>query len=79
MKDIKAEQLYAKLFEKYKIRTRLVGEINGLRIATHYFNTYPEIDRLLDALEDIAKNGLGKVGTTNYFAYNDLANHWPLG
>ena len=43
------------LFEGWNMRTRPVGEIDAVRISTNYYNTYGELDRLVEALEKLGK------------------------
>ena len=40
------------LMEGWNMRTRPVGEIDAVRISTNYYNTYGELDKLVEALED---------------------------
>lgn len=41
----------------YKLRTRGVGEggVNGVRISTHIYNTYEEVERVLEAVRTVWK------------------------
>jgi selenocysteine lyase/cysteine desulfurase len=56
MKDMKVEQLQSSLADKYKLRTRFVGEgnLNGLRISTHIYNNFEEVDRLISGVKQMA-------------------------
>ncbi|MGA9364400.1 MAG: aminotransferase class V-fold PLP-dependent enzyme [Bacteroidota bacterium] len=56
MKNVKVEQLQSFLADKYKLRTRFVGEanLNGLRISTHIYNNFEEVDRLISGVKEMA-------------------------
>jgi selenocysteine lyase/cysteine desulfurase len=43
--------------DTYKLRTRGVseGNVNGLRISTHIYNTYEEVERVLEAVRTARK------------------------
>jgi selenocysteine lyase/cysteine desulfurase len=56
MKNTTTEQLQTMLAEKYKLRTRFVGEanLNGLRISTHIYNNFDEVERLISGVKEAA-------------------------
>jgi len=43
--------------DSYKLRTRGVGEggVDGLRISTHIYNTFEEVERVLEAVKTARK------------------------
>jgi len=45
------EKVSVHLSNEWRIMTRSVPEVNSIRISTSYFNTYAEIDRLIEALK----------------------------
>jgi selenocysteine lyase/cysteine desulfurase len=51
------ESISGYLSNECHIMTRSVPEINGIRISTSYFNTYSEIDRLIESLEAFCMKG----------------------
>ena len=51
MEEHSRDKVYEHLSKNWNILTRNVPEINALRISTNYFNTYSEIDRLIEALK----------------------------
>jgi selenocysteine lyase/cysteine desulfurase len=57
MKNVKTETLQNFLAEQYKLRTRFVGEagLNGLRISTHIYNNFEEVDRLIKGVKEVAE------------------------
>jgi cysteine desulfurase/selenocysteine lyase len=57
MKNIEYLQLQSFLAEKYKLRTRGVGEagVNGLRISWHIYNSFEEVNRVLEGTNQAAK------------------------
>ncbi len=57
MLNMKVEKLQSLLAEKYKLRTRFVGEanLNGLRISTHLYNTFEEVERLVKGVKEAAE------------------------
>lgn len=57
MKNIEYLKLQSFLAEKYKLRTRGVGEagVNGLRISWHIYNSFEEVDRVLEGVKEAAK------------------------
>jgi len=56
MKNMKVEKLQSFLADKYKLRTRFVGEanLNGLRISTHLYNSFEEVERLIKGVKEAA-------------------------
>jgi selenocysteine lyase/cysteine desulfurase len=56
MKNMKVEKLQSFLADEYKLRTRIVGEANlsGLRISTHIYNSFGEVDRLIAGVKEMA-------------------------
>lgn len=46
------------------IRTMSTGNLNGVRAATHVYNTPDEVDRLLEAVTHVAKNASRYMSTT---------------
>ncbi len=57
MKNIEYLKLQSFLAEKYKLRTRGVGEggVNGLRISWHIYNSFEEVNRVLEGIKEAAK------------------------
>jgi selenocysteine lyase/cysteine desulfurase len=57
MKNIEYLKLQSFLAEKYKLRTRGVGEggVNGLRISWHVYNSFEEVNRVLEGVKEAAK------------------------
>ncbi|MGH7596062.1 MAG: aminotransferase class V-fold PLP-dependent enzyme [bacterium] len=57
MKNIEYLKLQSFLSEKYKLRTRGVGEadVNALRISWHIYNSYEEVNRVLEGVKEAAK------------------------
>jgi len=57
MKNIEYLKLQSFLAEKYKLRTRGVGEggVNALRISWHVYNSFEEVNRVLEGVNDAAK------------------------
>ncbi len=57
MKNIEYLKLQSFLGEKYKLRTRGVGEggVNALRISWHIYNSYEEVNRVLEGVKEAAK------------------------
>jgi L-cysteine/cystine lyase len=57
MKNLEYLKLQSFLSEKYKLRTRGVGEggVNGLRISWHIYNSFEEVNRVLEGIKDAAK------------------------
>jgi len=57
MKNIEYLKLQTFLAEKYKLRTRGVGEggVNALRVSWHLYNSFEEVDRVLEGVQDAAK------------------------
>lgn len=57
MKNIEYLKLQSFLAEKYKLRTRGVGEggVNGLRISWHLYNSFEEVKRILEGVKEAAK------------------------
>ncbi len=57
MSSMKVEKLQSFLAEKYKLRTRFVGEanLNGLRISTHIYNGSDEVERLIRGVKEAAE------------------------
>jgi selenocysteine lyase/cysteine desulfurase len=45
------EKIFVYLMNEWQIMIRNVPEVNSIRISTSYFNTYAEIDRLIEALK----------------------------
>lgn len=60
IEGIPHHQIATKLWEKDRMRVRQVGEWehNLVRISTHIYNTYEEVDRLLELLREIAAGKL---------------------
>ena len=56
MKNVELEKLQSFLADKYKLRTRFVGEasLNGLRISTHIYDSFEEADRLITGVREMA-------------------------
>jgi selenocysteine lyase/cysteine desulfurase len=54
---MKVEKLQSLLAEKYRLRTRFVGEanLNGLRISTHLYNKFEEVERLVKGVKEAAE------------------------
>jgi selenocysteine lyase/cysteine desulfurase len=57
MKNIEYLKLQSFLAEKYKLRTRGVGEggVNALRISWHIYNSFEEVNRVLEGVNEAAK------------------------
>jgi selenocysteine lyase/cysteine desulfurase len=57
MKNIEYLKLQTFLAEKYKLRTRGVGEggVNALRISWHIYNSFEEVNRILEGVREAAK------------------------
>ena len=57
MKNIEYLKLQSFLAEKYKLRTRGVGEggVNALRISWHIYNSFEEVNRVLEGVKAAAK------------------------
>jgi selenocysteine lyase/cysteine desulfurase len=57
MENIEYLKLQSFLAEKYKLRTRGVGEggVNGLRISWHIYNSFEEVNRVLEGINEAAK------------------------
>jgi len=57
MKNIEYLKLQTFLAEKYKLRTRGVGEggINALRVSWHIYNSFEEVNRVLEGVKEAAK------------------------
>jgi selenocysteine lyase/cysteine desulfurase len=57
MKNIEYLKLQGFLAEKYKLRTRGVGEagLNALRISLHVYNSFEEVNQVLEGLREAAK------------------------
>jgi len=57
--DILVRDACTTLFERHKIRVRLVGEagLNAIRISTHIYNSPECVDKMLGAVEDITTHG----------------------
>lgn len=51
-------------FNHVWIRTMATGNLNGVRAATHVYNTPDEVDRLLEAVTHVAKNASRYMSTT---------------
>jgi selenocysteine lyase/cysteine desulfurase len=47
------EKIFVYLMNDWRIMIRNVPEVNSIRISTSYFNTYAEIDRLIEALKGL--------------------------
>lgn len=56
MKNIEYLKLQSFLAEKFKLRTRGVGEggVNGLRISWHIYNSFEEVNRVLEGIREAA-------------------------
>lgn len=56
LKNMPYDKFQNWLMEKYKIRIRGVGEgeLNSLRVTTHIYNTFEEVDLLLKAVKEAA-------------------------
>ncbi len=68
MEGFNARELSIHLKDEWKIFTRVVDELNGLRISTAYFNTEEEIDFLLKKLQKVINSHRDKVGGVVRFA-----------
>jgi len=57
LKNMPFDKFQNWLMEKYKIRIRGVGEggLNSLRVTTHIYNTFEEVDLLLEAIREAAR------------------------
>jgi selenocysteine lyase/cysteine desulfurase len=57
MKNIDHLKLQSFLAEKYKLRTRGVGEagLNALRVSWHLYNSFEEVNRVLEGVRDAVK------------------------
>ncbi len=57
MKNIEYGKLQSLLAEKYKLRTRGVGEagLNAVRISWHIYNSFEEVNRVLEGVKEAAK------------------------
>jgi len=57
MKNIDYLKLQSFLAEKYKLRTRGVGEagLNGLRVSWHLYNSFEDVNRVLEGVREAAK------------------------
>jgi len=57
MKNIEYLKLQSFLAEKYKLRTRGAGEggVNALRISWHIYNSFEEVNRVLEGVKEAAK------------------------
>ena len=57
MKNIEYLKLQSFLAEKHKLRTRGVGEggVNALRISWHVYNSFEEVNRVLEGVKEAAK------------------------
>jgi L-cysteine/cystine lyase len=57
MKNIDYLKLQSFLTEKYKLRTRGVGEggVNALRISWHIYNSFEEVKRVLEGIKEATK------------------------
>jgi cysteine desulfurase / selenocysteine lyase len=57
MKNIEYGKLQSFLAEKYKLRTRGVGEagLNAVRISWHLYNSFEEVDKVLEGIREAAK------------------------
>jgi selenocysteine lyase/cysteine desulfurase len=57
MKNIDYLKLQSFLAEKYKLRTRGVGEagLNALRVSWHIYNSFEEVNRVLQGVREAAK------------------------
>jgi len=49
---VAADRMYRELWEKHRIRLRVVDEVDGNRVSTAIFNTEEEIDLLVRSLRD---------------------------
>jgi len=56
MKNIEMAKLQSFLAEKYRLRTRGVGEanLNGLRISTHIYNNFEEVEKAIAGVREAA-------------------------
>jgi len=54
----KTEDVQTFLAEKYKLRTRFVGEakLNGLRVSTHIYNSFEEVERLIAGVKEFVQH-----------------------
>jgi L-cysteine/cystine lyase len=57
LKNMPYDKFQNWLMEKYQIRIRGVGEggLNSLRVTTHIYNTFDEVDLLLQAIKEASK------------------------
>lgn len=57
MKNIEMAKLQSFLAEKYQLRTRGVGEasLSGLRVSTHIYNNFEEVERVTAGVKEAAK------------------------
>ena len=57
MKNLEYLKLQSFLAEKYKLRTRGVGEggVNALRVSWHLYNSFEEVNRVLEGVKEAAK------------------------
>lgn len=57
MKNIEYLKLQSFLAEKYKLRTRGVGEggVNALRLSWHLYNSFEDVNRVLEGVKEAAK------------------------
>jgi selenocysteine lyase/cysteine desulfurase len=66
VRDIPMENVVKGVYEfnRVWIRTMATGNLNGVRAATHIYNMPEEVDRLLEAVEHVAKNSTRYMTTT---------------
>lgn len=60
MEGVGSSALQAHLGRVAKVRTRVIGEyeLGWMRLSTHYYNRPREIDRVLELLADVARQGI---------------------
>ena len=58
VRGVPAKPLAERLYQQWNIRTRVVEEIDGLRVSTALFNSAEEIDLLINALRETLRETL---------------------
>jgi selenocysteine lyase/cysteine desulfurase len=63
--QLKNQDIVDTLLARHGIYIRTIAyDLNAVRVSTHYYNTEQQVDRLIEGLLDILKNGVAPAKTT---------------
>jgi isopenicillin-N epimerase len=73
--NLKNQDIVDTLLGRHGVYIRTIAyDLNAVRVSTHYYNTEQQVDRLIEGLQDILKNGVAPAKTSTA-AFHDGYGH----